>query len=213
MGATRVRDYGPGLRALGLGAVLLAGLAACAGILPGQGPPADIYTLTPKSTFTPGFARVEWQLVVEEPHAMGAIDTTRIALAKSPTRMDYFASVRWSERAPQMVQTLLVESFENSGRIVSVGREAIGLRSDFNLRTDLREFQAEYYDLQAGPRIRVRINAKIVKQPRRTIIASRNFEQVVVADGSSVEAVVAAFDDALGKVLRQTVEWTLATAR
>ena len=213
MGATRARYHGPALRALGLGALLLAGLAACTGILPGQGPPADIYTLTPKSTFEPGLARVEWQLVVDEPHAMGAIDTTRIALAKSPTRMDYFASVRWSERAPQMVQTLLVESFENSGRIVSVGREAIGLRSDYNLRTDLREFQAEYYDLKAGPRIRVRINAKIVKQPRRAIIASRNFEQVVVANGTSVEAVVVAFDEALGKVLRQTVEWTLATAR
>lgn len=212
--ATRGKSHGlAALWALGFSALLLAGLAACTGILPGQGPPADIYTLTPKSTFSPGLPRVEWQLVVDEPHAMGAIDTTRIALAKSPTRMDYFASVRWSERAPQLVQTLLVESFENSGRIVSVGREAIGLRSDYNLRTDLREFQAEYYDVTAGPRIRVRINAKIVKQPRRAIIASRNFEQVVIANGTSVEAVVVAFDEALGKVLRQTVEWTLATAR
>jgi cholesterol transport system auxiliary component len=196
-----------------IGLSLALGLTACTGMLPGQGPPADIYTLTPKSTFDPSLPSVSWQLVVEEPHATGAIDTMRIALARSPTRIDYFAASRWSERAPEMVQTLLVESFENSRRIVSVGREAIGLRSDYNLRTDLREFQAEYYDLKAGPRIRVRLNAKIVKQPRRSIIASQNFENVVVAEGSSMAEVVAAFDDALGRVLKQTVEWALVNAR
>ncbi len=203
----------PGLLARALAMVLAAGLAACGTLLPGQGPPPDIYTLTPKTTFDVNLARVGWQLVVEEPQAAGGLDTTRIALSESPTRVDYFASARWTERAPQMVQTLLVESFENSGRIVAVGREAIGLRSDFNLRTDLREFQAEYYGISGAPRVRVRLNAKIVKQPRREIIASKTFEQVVKASGTRMADIVAAFDDALGGVLKQTVQWTLRTAR
>ena len=37
------------------------------------------------------------------------------------------------------LQTLIIESFENSGRIVAVGRESVGLRADFTLKTELRE--------------------------------------------------------------------------
>lgn len=212
MTGIRKRSLAARLGRVALGLALLGAAAAC-GFIPGTGPPPDIYTLTPKSTFDPNLPGVAWQLVVEEPQAAAGINTTRIALSKSPTRIAYFASARWSARAPQMVQTLLVESFENTQKIVAVGREAIGLRSDFNLRTDLREFQAEYYDAGAAPRVRVRLNAKIVRQPRRDIIASRTFEEIITADGAGMNDIVVAFDDALGKVLKHVVEWTLLNAR
>ena len=112
-----------------------------------------------------------------------------------------------------MVQTLLVESFENSRRIVAVGRQAIGLRSDFNLKSELREFQAEYDKPESAPRARVRLNAKVIKQPQRAIIASDNFEAVVQANSKSIEDIIDAFDTAMGKVLKRAVEWTLAEAQ
>ena len=62
-----------------------------------------------------------------------------------PTRFDYYALANWTDRAPLMVQGLVVESFENSGRIVAVGREAVGLKPDFVLKIEIREFQAEAY--------------------------------------------------------------------
>lgn len=190
------------------GAVLLA---ACEGLLPGSGPPPDLYTLTPKSTFDENLPRVDWQLVVEEPIAAGGLNIQRIALRNRPTELNYFAGAQWTERAPQMVQTLLVESFENSHSIVAVGRQAIGLRSDYNLKSELREFQAEYAAGRAVPTVRVRLNVKIIRQPRRDIIASENFEAVAPARANSMAEIVAAFDEALGKVLKQVVEWTLVT--
>ena len=111
-----------------------------------------------------------------------------------------------------MVQTLLVESFENTGRIVAVGRQAFGLRSDFNLKSELREFQAEYGVQGEAPLVRVRLNVKIIQQPRRDIIASQNFEATATAGGTAMADIIAAFDDALGKVLRRVIEWTLVTA-
>lgn len=192
---------------------LLGGLAACEGLLPGSGPPPKLYTLTPKSRFDESIRPVTWQLVVEEPLAAGGLNVARIALRTGPMRLDYFAGVQWTERAPRMVQTLLVESFENSGYIVAVGRQAIGLRSDFNLKSELREFQAEYATEGAAPLVRVRLNAKLIKQPRRTIIASENFEATAQASANSMDAVITAFDAALGKVLRRSVQWTLTTAR
>ena len=186
--------------------------AGCGQLIP-QGPAADLYNLTPKSTFPGGIPDATWQLVVEEPVAAGGLDTDRIALRPSPTQLKYFAGARWAERAPRMVQTLLVESFENSGHIMAVGRQAIGLRSDFNLKTELREFQAEYFDgTQQPPQVRVRINAKIIAQPSQEIVGSRTFEAVMAAPVNRVDEIVGSFDDALGRVLKQLVDWVLKTA-
>ena len=185
-------------------------LSGCEGLVPTLGgPPANLYILTPKNTFAKDLQRVRWQLVVDEPLASGGLNIDRIALRHSPTELKYFARARWTERAPRMVQTLMVESFENSGAIVAVGRKAIGLRSDYNLITELREFQAEYFASDGVPTVRVRLNAKLVKQPRRAIVASRTFESTIKSEGKAMRHVIRAFDQALGKVLRHTVEWTI----
>ncbi len=194
--------------------VVAAGLlAACDGFLPGSGPPPVLYTLTPKSKFNLQIQSVPYQLVVEEPLAAGGLNISRIALREGPRRLDYFAGVQWTERAPRMVQTLLVESFENSGRIVAVGRQAIGLRSDYNLKSELREFQAEYDPAGGPPRVRVRLNMKLIKQPRRNIIGNQSFEAVIPAADTSMSTIINAFDDALGKVLKQSVQWTFSVAQ
>jgi cholesterol transport system auxiliary component len=49
------------------------------------------------------------------------------------------------------VQTLLVESFENTKKIVSVARQGVDLGADNVLKTELREFQAEYRNRTDAP--------------------------------------------------------------
>lgn len=187
-------------------------LTGCA--LPGFSPPPQLFTLTPKNTFIEGLPTITDQILIETPVAAAGLDTGRIALSRSATTLDYFAGVSWTDRAPAMVQTLMVESFENSGRAVSVGRDTIGLRADYVLKSELREFQAEYNgtDNPNPPRIHVRINAKLVAMPRRNIEAGKTFEALEQARSASFQDIIAAYDDALGKVLRRLVEWSLTEA-
>jgi len=189
--------------------------AGCSVPLPGTGERPQLYVLTPKSTYPDDIAPVDWQLLVEKTSSPAALDTARIAVAYSPIEIDYFARANWTDRAPEMVQRLIVESFENSGRIVAVGSDAVGLRSDILLKTELREFQAEYSrkgDSIAGgdpPRVRVRISGKLVKMPQRIIVASQTFEHVVEAEKNSMEGIITAFDEALGHTVKRIVIWTL----
>lgn len=194
-------------------AFILAGfLAACGSVLPSPGNSPNLYALSPKNTFSDDLPKVEWQLVIEEPLAAGGLDSNRIAVKPNLYELKYFSDSRWTERAPKMVQTLLVESFENTGKIVAVGREVVGLRSDYNLKSELREFQAEFLNgVGQYPTIRVRINVKLVRQPRQEIVASRSFEHIVEAKGGEINDIVEAFDDALGKVLRRTVQWAITS--
>src|SRR3546814_5798409 len=77
----------------------------------------------------------------------------------------------------------MIESFENSRKIVSVVRESIGLRADFILKSELRELQAVYYN-GGLPEAWVSINAKLVQMPRRAIVASQSFDAKVTAERS-----------------------------
>ncbi len=202
----------PNRRAL-LGLALLASLAGCSPVrLLNGGRPPRLYLLTPARDFVAGLPRVPWQLLVETPLANSAIDTPRIALGETANRITYFAEANWADTGPDMIQTLLVESFENSRRIVAVGVERSGLRADFVLKTDLRDFQAVYDGgdpTTTAPEARVRVNAKLVRMPRRNIVAGETFEAQVRASSPALSHVIAAFDEATGAVLRRIVEWTL----
>jgi len=182
----------------------------CSGLLAGA-PAPNLYTLTPVPTadFSPSGARVSWQLLVDAPVSAAALDTERIALSRSPTTVDYFADAAWTDHAPLLVQSLILQSFENSGRIAAVGRESMALRADYILSTELRHFEADYGS--GSPVAHVEITAKLVKALDRNIAAQQRFDAVVPAKANQVPAVVEAFNAALHQSLRQMVDWTLAT--
>lgn len=196
---------------IGAGLLPLAGCGPASLLL--QGPAAPrLYTLTPAREFAAGLPRVEWQLLVETPIANTGIDTARIALGETENRLTYYAGSNWVDTAPEMIQLLLVESFENSNRIVAVGREASGLRADFVLKSDLRDFQAEYAGGSVGgtaPVARVRLASRLVRMPRRNIVATDTFAAEIKATSARFEDVIAAFDAALDVVMRRIVEWAL----
>ncbi|HYG86220.1 MAG TPA: ABC-type transport auxiliary lipoprotein family protein [Azospirillum sp.] len=192
-------------------AATLAALTACAAAFTST--PARLFTLTPKDAADPSLPKATFQLLVEAPVASAGLDTPRIAVARTETSIDYLADAAWTDRAPVMLQGLIVQSFEDSRKIVSVGRDTVGLRSDFVLRTELRDFQAEYSTPNASnpDRVRVRLAAKLVAMPRRTIEAGERFEAVAPVQESGVQGVVTAFDVALGQVMQQLVAWVLRT--
>ena len=210
IGKTDGKSFGD-RRALlaGIGASAL--LTGCSVALPGTGAPPRIFVLSPKSTYPDTIPIVDWQLLIDTPIAAAGINSSRIALRQSQIELQYFANAAWSDAAPKMVQRLMIESFENSGKIVSVGRQAVGLRADFILATELREFQAEYMEKGANdaPEVRARFNAKLIKMPQRTIVASQTYDYLIEAESRKLEHVVKAFDLALGKILKRLVGWAI----
>lgn len=191
--------------------VLLLGACAPLATLQQVTTPKDLYEVTPKSTFDPGLPEVKAQLVVEEPTAASGLNTDRIAVKPNPYLVQYFPDSRWVDRAPLMVQTLLVESFENTGKVGSVGGQAIGLSADYTLLTDLREFQV----LAAGKgdsetlTVQVRLNMKIVRSAFGFIIGSKSFSQEIRARSTDMLDVMRAFDAALGSAMKEAVEWSV----
>jgi cholesterol transport system auxiliary component len=184
-------------------------LAACSAPLGGGSPP-QLYTLSTQKEFPATLPRTTAQLLIETPTAPGGLDTERIALMKTAISLDYFAGAAWTDRVPLMVQNLLVESFENTGKISAIDRESLALRADYVLETDIRDFNAVYAGSEA-PTVRVRIGLKLVRLPQKEIVAMRTVSADTPAQQNSVTAVVDAFNTSLHQVIGDAVAWTLAS--
>jgi cholesterol transport system auxiliary component len=193
---------------------LLSGIALLAvsgcGIVPDVNKPLKLYTLKPVLNFPKDLPKVGWQLVVAEPAAERDIDTTRIALTRTTNVIEYFADGNWTDTAPDLVQAKIIEAFETTNSIVAVGRDAAGLKPDYILQSDLRDFQAEYGN--GAPTAHVRIIAKLVRMPDRRIVKSVIGQASVAATDKELPAMVNAFEQALGQVLSQIIPAILATS-
>jgi len=168
----------------------------------------QLYVLRPPIV-PPMGAPVRWRLSVGTPDAPASLDTARIALSRSPTTMDYFANAAWNDRAPLLIQRLLIQTFDASGRIVSVDRDTAGLENDYLLETEIRDFEARYETPTGAPRVRIAIQAKLARMPQREIVAGLNATQEAQASANDLDSIVSAFDQAAGAAVAQIAAWTL----
>jgi cholesterol transport system auxiliary component len=209
--------YGRGRRARLLATIILGGiplilgLTACSGILPGSEPPPRLFTLAPKTTFEPNLPRADWQLVVALPTAPASLDTVRIAVSRQPLELEYYAKTNWTDRMTGLIQTLLVETFENTNDILGVARESVGLRADYVLQTDIRHMEANYSG--GKPEAHVNIDAKMVRLPQREIVGGTECDYSSTSADDKIESIVEAFNDALGRCMKRIVEFTLTTGK
>ena len=144
-----------------LSSIMALAATGCASLL-GLSPAPHLYRVTPKNTFPANLPHPSAQLLIDVPLAPAGLDTGRIALSRSAVSIDYFADSEWIDQVPLMVQTALLDSFENSKAITAIDRESIGLRADIILKTDIRHFEALYNSPNGAPEVWVAIGARLV---------------------------------------------------
>ncbi len=189
--------------------VPLSAAAACQ--FPGQGTPPREFRLTPKTTFPEDLPKVDWSLVIDRPAIVPSIDTVRIARTRG-IEVEYYADATWVDRPAAMIEPLIVESFQNSGAIEVVAGRRSDVRPDFMLQTNLEAFQARQTGSEPAE-ARVALSARLMTMPKRLVVGTAAIGRSVPAQAADLPSIAAAFDDALGKVLKRLVEWTLVTGQ
>jgi cholesterol transport system auxiliary component len=158
---------------------------------------------TPSTGGTP----VDWQLVIDEPGSAAPLAGNRIALTPGKGAWGVMRGARWDDSAPRVVQALLLRGFEDSQRIVGVGRSGASVRGDYLLLTELRGFHVER---GATDTARVSIGAKLVHFTSNQVVAAQVFDASAPIAGGGIAAVVAAFQVASDQAVPRIVDWTLA---
>lgn len=196
--------------ALALAALTLT-LAGCGGLLTNP-ETRRLYQVSSVSNFAPGLPHSAAELTIGRVEAPAGLDTNRIALTRAPLSLDYFADVSWSDRAPAMVRTTLLESMQNAGAFKAVGSDTFNLRSDFLLKSELRDFEAVYDSQGPGPTATVVLALTLVKLPGDAVVGQTVIRERQPAASNEIPEIVGAFNTALGKALQQAVGWTAGHA-
>jgi cholesterol transport system auxiliary component len=146
------------------------------------------------------------QILVPEPTAVKSLNSEQVVVRVSQSEIQYLAESRWSDRLPVLVQSKLVEAFENSGRLGGVGKPGQGLAIDYQIVTDIRAFEVT----GGSPRsAMVEISAKILNDRNGTVRAQNVFKASSPVSGAENRDFIEALDRAFAKVGGEIVEWSL----
>jgi cholesterol transport system auxiliary component len=178
-------------------------LGACAGLF-SKAAPATYDLTAPRGPRVGG--GVGGLLVVAEPSALAILETERIVVRPNQGQVAYLADAQWSDRLPRLLQARLLQTFENTSHLRTVGRPGERLTADYQLVTDIRAFNL---GAVSGAMAEVEIAAKVVSDRSGRIVGARVFRAYVPASSTEAAAAAAALDAAFGEVAIEIVKWTV----
>lgn len=120
----------------------------------------------------------------------------------------YLAEARWVSPATVLFDEALARVFEDNAGPARLVRRGEVARADVVLRLEVQTFEAAYdQGAKAAPEVRIRLRAAATRAGDRSLVAERVFDARVRADDNRVSAIVAAFNEGVGKVLTDLVAW------
>jgi cholesterol transport system auxiliary component len=186
-------------------AVLLA--AGCFGGLKNEVPQPLIYRVdAPKLAAGPPLPS---DLQVAVSGTSPGLDGDGIAGRWPGRRLDYIAGARWADDLPRLLQSALVESFQDSGRLRSVQDDLGRFRATHTLVIEVRRFEADY---SAGglPVAQVTLAANLGRNSDRHVLASFTTSASEAATENRQTSVVAALDAAFTRAAADIAERSFA---
>ena len=171
-------------------------LASCAGSQPRK------FSLRPVTGEPTG---PNWSLTIAAPRALKSLDSERIAHRPDALELQYYAGADWVDRAPQMLQMLMIRSFQNRSRLQVTAQEQPGPIGEFLLTGLLQDFQSE-----AG-QAHVTLVVSLARSLRRQEAKTQTFEASAPAKDEHIDSMVGAFDAAFAQIMDKMIPWTLAS--
>lgn len=170
--------------------------AGCFGGLRDEMPAPIIYRIDAPA-LAPGAPLAVDLLAVVSETAPG-LDQARIAGRWPGRRLDYLAGARWAERLPLLLQSALIESLQDCGRLRSVQGDLGRFRATHTLVINVRRFEADY-TAGAMPVAQVELAVTIGRSSDRRVLASFAVSAEQGASENRQSSVVAALDGAFAR--------------
>jgi cholesterol transport system auxiliary component len=175
------------------------GLAACGG-----GAPPVTFDLAQHEGAAKTLA-LRRQLVIAEPSALQSLDSDHVLVRRPDGTLATLAHAQWSDRLPRLLQSRIVQAFENAGAVGRVGPVGGAVSADTTLESEIRLFEV---DVGAGQG-KVELAARLVSSSSGKIVAAQIFH--VAAPGATEGAGAArTLDSALAQTLGELTRWAAA---
>ncbi|MFC0245313.1 ABC-type transport auxiliary lipoprotein family protein [Falsochrobactrum ovis] len=184
--------------------ILAITIAGC-----GTTTPLDTFNLSAPQPAVSSANRKNLQLLVPPPTALKAIDSENIVVSSAPRSIEYLKGAQWGDRLTNIVQSRLVQAYENTGVFGGVGRPGDGLAINYQILTDLRSFGIQAYG--SGTSAVVELAVRLMNDKTGEVRATRIFRNEVPVSGGSNSDYVKAINTAFDRTLSEVVTWTVSS--
>ena len=201
---------------LGVTGLILILATGCAGLLPKPAPQPSFYSLDSARARTGSIPRTQVltdtapTLIVNPPHAAAGFDSQRIIYVREAHKLDYFARSEWIDTPARMLAPLIVAAIENSRAFSAVVQTPSAAAGDIRLDSEILRLQHNFAD--APSRVRFTLRAYLVDNATRRVLASREFDETVVAASEDPYGGVVAANRAVQTVLEQLAKFCAEAA-
>ena len=196
-----------------LAMMLCTSLAGCISLI-SEPDPITVYSLRVKPlSDSVTMPKVPWSLTVIRPNTTSILDSNRIAVRPEANVLQVYKGANWSDPLPDLLQSVIVEAFEDSGAITTVSRQNSGVPAEVALLIDIRQFEAVYEAGAKTPVVVLQLHAKVLEYPSNRVIAVRNFNARIPAASKEIPDVVQAFDLGMNTLTVDIMSWTFANGR
>ena len=190
------------LRAASVPVALGLLLAGC-----GTTKPLDTFNLSAPQSGVTSPSRKNIQLLVPTPTALKALDSENIVVSSAPGSIEYLNGAQWGDRLTNIVQSRLVQAYENTGAFGGIGRPGDGLAINYQILTDLRMFGIQAY---ASPKLAVvELAVRLMNDKNGEVRATRVFRTAIPVSGTTNAAYVKALNEAFERTASEIVSWTV----
>ncbi len=168
-----------------------------------RGPDTDkVFDILPPTAFGSDAKPLSGQLAVPLPTAIFQLDSQNIILRESREGAPLPLGPRWADNLTRLLQSKVIQSFENAGYINNVGN-ADAITGDYQLLIDIRNFQII---TKPEPVAIVELSAKIADTDGK-IVSAKLFQATAPASSAESEPAVKALNEAFQKNALDLVAW------
>jgi cholesterol transport system auxiliary component len=142
-------------------------------------------------------------IAVSEPVGIQPFEADRIIVRQAGGSLSFLGGGQWADRLPRLIQTRIIQSLENAGRLRSVSRPGDKVVADYQLISEIRAFDIQTATGEAV----VDLSLKLVADGTGRVAAARIFTARVPVTAVDAGSGARALDQALVTVLGEVVRW------
>ncbi len=152
-------------------------------------------------------------LQVTTPQMASGLSGSQVALIYNDIHLDYYSSIKWSEKLEEMILDRLQQSLQRSQKYKTVIDNKVKVAPDYFLAVQVLDFQAEYSQnikevdksSVTPPIINITMEFIWIKESSRKIAKKRTISHKVQAKSNKLEDIMQAFNTSFALVQKDLI--------
>ena len=153
----------------------------------------------------------QMQIMVSQPSAWIAIDTDAIALLLPNREIRYLSGVRFAGTMPRLAQGFLVDALTSTEAFQGVGTDSSGIVANSRLFGDVRIFALRQDEEGKPPTSIFEGTFRLLDRQNGIVLGTLPINLSQQATDTSLQAMLAAHEIVIGKLLEQISSWVVKT--